>query len=202
MKPLLERLARKSQLVFVLLTTIVVLQFCSGCASAPARKFEPTVESLKAYRCPEWFRDAKFGIYLHWGVYSVAERGEWYARNMYIEGRGEYKHHVKTYGHPSKFGYKDFVPMWKAENFEPDRLVALFKKAGAKYFTPCAIHHDNFDLWDSKHQRWNSVNMGPHKDITGMWRKAALKHGLRFGCTTHLARSYSWFQVNKGADKN
>ncbi|MHC4155463.1 MAG: alpha-L-fucosidase [Planctomycetota bacterium] len=202
MKRLFHRLARKSPPTFVLLTTIVVLQFCSGCASTSTQKFEPTVESLKAYRCPEWFRDAKFGIYLHWGVYSVAERGEWYARNMYIEGRGEYKHHVDTYGHPSKFGYKDFVPMWKAENFDPDRLVALFKKAGAKYFTPCAIHHDNFDLWDSKHQRWNSVNMGPHKDITGMWRKAALKHGLRFGCTTHLARSYSWFQVNKGTDKD
>ncbi|HUW19100.1 MAG TPA: alpha-L-fucosidase [Sedimentisphaerales bacterium] len=180
----------------------VVLQFCSYCASAPQKKFEPTVESLKAYKCPEWFRDAKFGIYLHWGVYSVAERGEWYARQMYIEGTSEYKHHVERYGHPSKFGYKDFIPMWKAEKFDPDRLVALFKKAGAEYFTPCAVHHDNFDLWDSKHHKWNSVNMGPRKDITGMWREAALKHGLRFGCTTHLARSYSWFQVNKGADKS
>ena len=165
-------------------------------------KFEPTAESLKAYRCPKWFRDAKFGIYLHWGVYSVAERGEWYARQMYIEGVPEYKHHLETYGHPSKFGYKEFIPMWKAENFDPDRLVRLFKRAGAKYFTPCAIHHDNFDLWDSKHNKWNSVNMGPKKDITGMWREAALKHGLRFGVTTHLARSYSWFQVNKLADKS
>ncbi|MHC4501407.1 MAG: alpha-L-fucosidase, partial [Planctomycetota bacterium] len=167
-----------------------LLQVCPGCASVGEKRFEPTVESLKAYKCPEWFRDAKFGIYLHWGAYSVAEQGEWYPRNMYIEERGEYKHHVETYGHPSVFGYKDFVPMWKAENFDPDRLVALFKKAGAKYFTPCAIHHDNFDLWDSKHQRWNSVNMGPRKDITGMWRKAALKHGLRFGCTTHLASTW------------
>ncbi len=163
-------------------------------------EFEPTVESLKAYKCPEWFRDAKFGIYVHWGVYSVAERGEWYARQMYIEGKPEYRHHLKTYGHPSEFGYKDFIPMWKAEKFDPDRLVRLFKRAGAKYFTPCAIHHDNFDLWDSEHNKWNSVNMGPKKDITGMWRKAALKHGLRFGVTTHLARSYSWFQVNKDAD--
>ena len=165
-------------------------------------KFQPTVESLEAYKCPEWFRDAKFGIYLHWGVYSVAERGEWYARQMYIEGDSVYEHHVKTYGHPSKFGYKDFIPMWKAENFDPDRLVRLFKQAGAKYFTPCAIHHDNFDLWNSKHNKWNSVNMGPKMDITGMWREAALKHGLRFGVTTHLARTYSWFNVNKGADKS
>lgn len=163
-------------------------------------KFKPTVESLKNYKCPQWFQDAKFGIYLHWGVYSVAERGEWYARQMYIEGHDNYKYHVKTYGHPSEFGYKDFIPMWNAQNFDPDRLVALFKKAGAKYFTPCAVHHDNFDLWNSKHHKWNSVNMGPKKDITGMWREATLKHGLRFGVTTHLARTYSWFNVNKGSD--
>ena len=164
--------------------------------------FEPTVESLKAYRCPDWFRDAKFGIYLHWGVYSVAERGEWYARRLYMEGTPEYEHHLQTYGHPSQFGYKDFVPMWKAERFDPDRLVGLFKRAGARYFTPCAVHHDNFDLWNSRHHPWNSVRMGPKKDITGMWREAALEHGLRFGVTTHLARSYSWFNVNKGADQS
>ena len=164
-------------------------------------KFEPTIESLKGYECPQWFRDAKFGIYLHWGVYSVAERGEWYGRQMYVEEHPVQMHHTRTYGHPSVFGYKDFIPMWKAERFDPDRLVKLFKRAGAKYFTPCAVHHDNFDLWDSKHHKWNSVNMGPKKDITGMWREAALRHGLRFGVTTHLARTYSWFNVNKLADK-
>jgi alpha-L-fucosidase len=173
----------------------------SGSGSQDAQRFEPTVESLMNYQCPEWFRDAKFGVYLHWGVYSVAERGEWYARQMYIEGDPVYEHHVKAYGHPSQFGYKDLVPLWKAERFDPDRLVRLFKRAGARYFTPCAVHHDNFDLWNSRHHRWNSVNMGPKKDITGMWREAALKCGLRFGVTTHLERSYSWFNVNKGADK-
>jgi alpha-L-fucosidase len=162
--------------------------------------FEPTIESLKGYQCPQWFRDAKFGIYLHWGVYSVVERGEWYPRRMYIEGSPEYEHHVETYGHPSQFGYKDFVPMWTAERFDPVRLVSLFKRAGARYFCPCAVHHDNFDLWNSRHHRWNSVEMGPKQDITGLWREAALEHGLRFGVTTHLARSYSWFNVNKGAD--
>jgi len=184
--------------IMLLLSLLVCLPAQSGCVT---HRFEPTVESLKGYHCPDWFRDAKFGIYLHWGVYSVAEHGEWYPRKMYMEGSGTYRHHVKTYGHPSKFGYKDFIPMWKAEHFDPDRLVALFKKAGAKYFTPVAVHHDNFDLWSSKYHKWNSVNMGPHKDIIGMWRKATLKQGLRFGCTTHLARSYSWFQVNKLADK-
>ena len=169
--------------------------------SQTGQPFQPTVDSLLSYRCPDWFRDAKFGIYVHWGVYSVAQRGEWYARRMYMQGEPDYEHHVKTWGHPSTFGYKDFIELWKGERFDPDRLVGLFKQAGAKYFTPCAIHHDNFDLWDSKHHRYNSVNMGPKMDVTGMWREAALKAGLRFGVTTHLARAYSWFNTNKGADK-
>ena len=162
--------------------------------------FEPTIASLQGYRCPEWFRDAKFGIYVHWGAYSVAEWGEWYARQMYIEGDPVHQHHVETYGHPSQFGYKDLIPLWKGERFDPERLVGLFARAGARYLAPCAVHHDNFDLWNSKHHRWNAVEMGPKKDITGMWREAALRQGLRFGCTTHLARTFSWFNVNKGAD--
>lgn len=166
-----------------------------------AENYEPTVESLQEYECPDWFRDAKFGIYLHWGAYSVAEQGEWYARNLYIEGRPEYAHHLDTYGHPSDFGYKDFIPMWKAENFDPDALLELFKYAGAKYFTPCAVHHDNFDLWDSEHHEWNSVNMGPKKDLIGLWRDATLKAGLRFGVTTHLSRTYSWLNVANQSDK-
>lgn len=164
------------------------------------KKFEPTIESLQNYQCPEWFRDAKLGIYMHWGAYSVAEMGEWYARNLYIEGSPDYEYHCKTYGHPSEYGYKDFIPQWKAENFDPDKLVALFKQAGAKYFTPCAVHHDNFDLWDSKYQDWNAVNMGPKKDLIGMWREATLKHGLRFGVTTHLSRSYSWLNTANQSD--
>lgn len=154
------------------------------------------------YQCPDWFRDAKFGIYLHWGVYSVAEHGEWYPRQMYLEGHPDYLHHVKHYGHPSRFGYKDLIPKWKAENWDPEGLVALFKKAGAKYFTPCAVHHDNFDLWNSRHHRFNAVNMGPKKDIIGIWREAALRQGLRFGVTTHLSRSWSWLATNKGSDSS
>ena len=165
------------------------------------KNYEPTVESLQGYECPNWFRDAKFGIYLHWGAYSVAEQGEWYARNLYIEDRPEYAHHLETYGHPSDFGYKDFIPLWKAENFDPDELLKLFKNAGAKYFTPCAVHHDNFDLWDSEHHEWNTVNMGPKKDLIGMWREATLKAGLRFGVTTHLSRTYSWLNVANQSDK-
>lgn len=166
----------------------------------PIDTFKPTWESLKQYQCPEWFRDAKFGIYLHWGVYSLAEQEAWFPRLMYNEGYNEFKYIREKYGHQSKFGYKDLIPLWKAEKFDPDRLVRLFKRAGAKYITPVAVHHDNFDLWDSQYHKWNSVNMGPKKDITGMWREAILKQGLRFGVTTHLAWSYSWFGVNKGAD--
>lgn len=164
------------------------------------KKYKPTIESLRQYECAEWFRDAKFGIYLHWGAYSVAQQGEWYARKLYDENSPEYAHHLKTYGHPSKHGYVDFISEWKAENFDPDALLALFKRSGAKYFSPCAVHHDNFDLWDSKYHEWNAVNMGPKKDLIGMWKDATLKAGLRFGVTTHLSRSYSWLNVANQAD--
>lgn len=187
---------------FILIAQAALLCGMAGCAQQTENvsRFEGTVESLQKYECPEWFRDAKFGIYLHWGAYSVAEQGEWYARNLYLEKRPEYKHHVKTYGHPSKFGYKDFIPLWKAENFDPDALLALFKRSGARYFSPCAVHHDNFDLWNSKHHRWNAAKMGPKRDLIKLWREATLKAGLRFGVTTHLSRSYSWLNVANGAD--
>ena len=174
----------------------------AGCSSwISAQKFEPTWESLQQYECPAWFRDAKLGIFMHWGPCSVPAVDGWYGRNMYIEGHRAYQHHVKTYGHPSKFGYKDIIALWKAEKFNPDKLVRLYKQAGAKYVVPVAVHHDNFDLWNSKHHRWNVVNTGPRGDIIGMWRSAILKHGLRLGVSAHLARSYSWFNTNKGSDK-
>jgi alpha-L-fucosidase len=163
--------------------------------------FEPTWESLNRYLCPEWFRDAKLGIFICWNLHSLQGVDDWYARNMYIENTATYKYHVKTYGHPSQFGFKDFIPLWKAERFDADDLVRQFKDAGAKYIVPIATYHDNFDCWDSKHHKWNSVNMGPRKDIIGLWHRAAEKYGLRFGVTTHLARSWSWFQVSHGADR-
>lgn len=168
--------------------------------AAPMDAFEPTLESLSNYRCPEWFRDAKFGIYVHWGVYSVAEYGEWYARNMYEEGSGEYRHHVRTWGHPSKFGYKDLIPLWKAEKFDADAWLALFKEAGARYFTPCAVHHDGFSLGRSELTPFNAVNMGPRRDLLGEMRAATLRAGLRWGFTTHYDRTLSWIQPAHGAD--
>jgi alpha-L-fucosidase len=163
--------------------------------------FNPTRASLRSYEIPDWFRDAKFGIWAHWGPQSAVEYGDWYARNMYIEGHKQNKYHIEKYGHPSKFGFKDTIPAWKAEKFDADYLLGLYKKAGAKYFMSMGVHHDNFDLWNSKYNKWNAVNMGPKKDIVGMFSKAAKKHGLRFAISDHLWVSYKWFTTSKGSDK-
>ncbi len=162
--------------------------------------FKPTDESLKEYKYPDWFRDAKFGIWAHWGPQAVPRQGDWYAKNMYVEGSQQNKYHVAHYGTPSKFGYKDIIPLWKAEKWNPEKLMALYKKAGAKYFVSMGSHHDNFFLWNSKIHRWNSVNMGPHKDVVGLWQKAAKKEGLKFGVSEHLAASYTWYQSAHKAD--
>ena len=163
--------------------------------------FAPTVESLKTYKCPDWFRDAKFGIWSHWGPQSVPMFGDWYARNMYVEGSDQYRYHCRKYGHPSVFGYKDVVKLWKAENFDPAALMDLYVEAGAKYFVGQAMHHDNFDNFDSAHNPWNSVKVGPMKDVCAMWKKEAKRHGLPFGLTEHLAASYTWMSASHGADK-
>ncbi|MBN9658423.1 MAG: alpha-L-fucosidase [Acidobacteria bacterium] len=175
-------------------------------------KFKPTDESFQQYQYPEWFRDAKFGIWSHWGPQAVPRQGDWYARKMYehdsVNRRTgapagqdpDNKYHVEHYGHPSKFGYKDIIPLWKAEKWDPDHLMTLYKKAGAKYFVSMGTHHDNFFLWNSKLHSWNSVNMGPKKDVVGLWQKAAKKQGLRFGVSEHLGASYTWFQVSHGSD--
>ena len=162
--------------------------------------FEATFESLKKYECPDWFRDAKFGIWSHWGPQSVPMCGDWYARNMYIQGTDQYDYHFRTYGHPSKFGYKDICKLWKAEKFDPDALMEKYYKAGARYFVAQASHHDHFFNFDSKLNRFNSVNIGPHKDICGMWKEAAKKYNLPFGMTEHLAASFAWWRSNKGCD--
>jgi alpha-L-fucosidase len=163
--------------------------------------FKPTDESLQQYKYPEWFRDAKLGFWAHWGPQAVPRQGDWYAKNLYMEGSTQNKYHVQHYGSPSKFGYKDIISLWKAEKWDPDKLMALYKKAGAKYFVSMGSHHDNFFLWNSKIHRWNSVNMGPHKDVVGLWQKAAKKQGLRFGVSEHLAASFNWYQPSHGADK-
>lgn len=169
--------------------------------TAATGPFQPTWESLQQYRCPEWFRDAKFGIWAHWTAQCVPEQGDWYARQMYEQGNPDYNYQVAHYGHPSKVGFKDIDHIWHAENWDPERLIALYKKAGAKYFVALANHHDNFDCFDSRYQPWNSVRIGPKKDIVGTWARAARKAGLRFGITSHASHAWSWYEVAQGADK-
>ena len=162
--------------------------------------FEPTFESLRTYSAPAWFRDAKFGIWSHWGPQSVPMFGDWYARNMYIQGTQQYEYHVRHYGHPSKFGYKDICALWKAEKFDPEALIAKYRRAGARYLMTQATHHDHFFNYDSKINRMNSVNVGPGKDILALWKAAADKYDMRFGLSEHLGASFSWWRVNKGCD--
>ena len=163
--------------------------------------FQPTAESLRQYQYPDWFRDAKFGIWAHWGPQAVPMDGDWYARGMYEPGNKHYKYHLEHYGHPSEFGYKDIIPLWKAEKWDPDRLMKLYQKAGAKYFVSMGSHHDNFFLWNSKLHPWNAVQMGPRRDVVGEWQKAARKYGLKFGVSEHLGASFTWFQSSHRADK-
>ncbi len=163
--------------------------------------YKPTWDSLLQYDAPEWYRDAKFGIWAHWSPQCVPEAGDWYARNMYMQGSSQNKYHLEHYGNPSSFGYKDLCPQWTLLNWEPDSLIERYKKAGAKLFIALANHHDGFDAWDSKHQPWNAASIGPHRDVVGTWAKAARNQGLRFGVTVHQARNWWWFQTSHGADK-
>ena len=169
-------------------------------AIAPG-KYAGTRASLATYEIPAWFADAKFGIWSHWGPQSAVGDGDWYARNMYVEGSAQYDYHVKRFGPQSKFGYKDCIPLFTADKWDPDHLMGLYQKAGAKYFFSMGVHHDGFDMWNSKYQpRWNAVASGPHKDIVGLWGAAARKRGLRFGVSEHLSNSYDWFAPAHLAD--
>ena len=155
--------------------------------------FRPDWDSLQKYRVPEWYQDAKFGIFIHWGLYSVpAFANEWYSRNMYEQGSPEFKHHVATYGPQDKFGYKDFIPMFKAEHFDPGDWARLFREAGAKYVVPVAEHHDGFPMYDSILTDWCAGKMGPKRDLIGDLAKAIRAEGLHLGASSHRAE-HDWF---------
>ena len=194
--------------IFLFLTLFLISTYIAPLAAQESKegKFKPTDKSLQQYKYPAWFRDAKLGIWAHWGPQAVPRQGDWYARNMYVQNgqpweTDDYKSHLKIYGHPTVSGYKDIIPLWKAEKWNPQELMKLYKKVGAKYFVSMGTHHDDFFLWNSKIHKWNSVNMGPEKDVVGLWQKAAQKEGLRFGVSEHLAASYTWFQTAHSADK-
>jgi alpha-L-fucosidase len=171
----------------------------------PASRFEdfqPTWASLSQFQTPDWFRDAKFGMWAHWGPQCVPEQGDWYARQMYEQGSRDYIDHVARYGHPSKVGFKDIIRQWRAEAWHPDELLALYQQTGAQYFMALANHHDNMDLWNSRHQPWNSVHVGPRKDLVGGWARATRRAGMKFAVSVHAAHAWSWYEVAQGADRD
>lgn len=190
----------KIALTFILLSSFSIyanqpFDITTTASVKGTKVYEPSIESIrKSYQMPKWFQDDKFGIFIHWGVYSVPAFGsEWYPRNMYIKGSPAFKHHQETWGDPSKFGYKDFIPMFTAEKFDADEWCDLFQKAGARYVVPVAEHHDGFAMYDSKMNPWNSVRMGPHKDIIALMKTAIQKRNMTFGLSTHRGENYYFF---------
>jgi alpha-L-fucosidase len=160
-------------------------------------QYQPTWNSLRTHPIPQWFRQAKFGIYTHWGVYSVPAKGPnatWYPLFMYYEDEDnvQYNYHVETYGHPSEFGYKDFIPMFTAEYFDADEWAELFKRSGARFAGPVAEHHDGFCMWDTTYSEWNAVNMGPKRDVVGELARAIRGQDMRFMVALHHAANW-WF---------
>ncbi|GAT63641.1 alpha-L-fucosidase [Paludibacter jiangxiensis] len=166
--------------------------------------FEPTWESIeKNYPGePNWLREAKFGIWVHFGPQSAGESGDWYARNLYKSGHVAYNNHIKRYGHPSEVGYKDVLNSWNPTKLNPAALTKIYEEAGARFLMIQGVHHDNFDLWDSKYQPWNSVNIGPKRDLIGEWAKACRANGMRFGVTFHHEYTWWWWQTAFGSDKD
>lgn len=173
-------------------------------ADEPIEKgpFTPSWESVSAWECPEWYKDVKFGIWAHWGPQCEAEDGDWYAREMYFKGSQQWNWQTSHFGSPETFGLKDLIHVWKAENWDPDKLVKLYKDAGAQYFFTLADHHDNFDLWNSTYQEWNSVNMGPQRDIVGGWAEACKKYGLPLGVSFHASHAWTWLEPSQPYDGN
>lgn len=201
-KPPMPSMSRRRMLQAGL--TAPLLPTLQGCAtahaSAAAGPFQPNWESLiDGYQTPEWFRDAKLGIWAHWGPQCVPERGDWYGRQMYIQGNPFYDHHVRTYGHPSEVGFMEIMNQWRADAWDPDGLLDLYQAAGAKYVVAMAQHHDNLDLFDSSHP-WNSLRVGPKRDIVGTWEKLVRARGLRFGVSNHGAHAWHWWQTAYGYD--
>jgi alpha-L-fucosidase len=164
--------------------------------------FEPTWDSIEANHpgTPAWFRDAKFGVWIHWGPQAAGRSGDWYAKHLYLEDHRAAANHRKNFGHPSEIGYKDVLDRWQIPDFDPARHMEAFRKAGFRYAVIMGVHHDNFDLWNSKHQPWNSTRVGPKRDIVGEWAREARKQGIRYGVSFHHEYTWWWWQPSFGAD--
>ena len=165
-------------------------------ADIPKGPYTDSWESIKAnYQVPEWLKDAKFGIFMHFGVYTVPAHGsEWYPHHMYNNEEFA-KWHTEHFGAPDTFGYKDFIPLFKAEKFDADDWAELFRKSGAKYICPTAEHHDGFAMYDSKLTKWNAKNMGPQKDIIGLLSVAVRKKGIKFGLSNHRMENWDFYTL-------
>lgn len=160
--------------------------------------FKDTWASLCHHKTPKWYSDAKFGIFIHWGVYSVpAYHNEWYSREMYDKTKPSYRHHIKTYGSPKDFGYKDFIPMFRGENFDAEQWIELFKDSGAEYIMPVSEHHDGFAMYETEFNKWNSANMGPKRDVMGELKAACEKNGVAFCASNHRAEHYFFMNMGK-----
>jgi alpha-L-fucosidase len=188
----------KRQTLFAAVCTALL----SASPALAQEEYTPSWESLSSYLTPEWFQDAKFGIWAHWGPQCVPMAGDWYARNMYYEGSDQYKFHLAHYGNPKDFGFKDVIHEWKAENWDPEKLVKLYKDCGAEYFVAMANHHDNLDMWNSTYQEWNTVKVGPRKDILEGWCRAAKKNKLPFGISIHASHAWTWYEGSQDFDGN
>jgi len=191
-------------LLAIVLTGLSNFNFAQGKIEPMATgKYEPTWESLKQYStAPEWYQNAKFGIWAHWGPQCQPEQGDWYARFMYFSGTSQFNWHAANYGPQATFGFKDIINTWKAESWNPDSLVSLYKRVGVQYFFAMANHHDNLDMYDSKYQPWNTVNVGPKKDIIAGWSAAAKKMGLPFGVSVHASHAWTWYEPSQDYDGN
>jgi len=166
-------------------------------------KYKADWQSFCGHKTPEWYYRGKLGIFIHWGIYSVPAFGnEWYSRNMYDPSHREYEHHRKTYGQQKDFGYKDFIPMFRGENFDAERWVDIFREAGARYIMPVAEHHDGFAMYHTKLNRWNAVQMGPCRDVLGELKAAAEKKGLKFCASTHRAEHYFFMNMGRTIDSD
>ena len=193
----------KKTLFMVLLMTASVVGYAQQ-TDVEVKKgdYTPEWNSLSQWECPEWFMDAKFGIWAHWGPQCHAEAGDWYARFMYYMGSGQQNWHWDHFGDPAEFGLKELCNDWKAQNWNPERLVNLYKSVGARYFMALGNHHDNFDLWNSPYQEWNSVNMGPKRDLLKEWYDACRKVDLKVGVSMHASHAWTWLEPSQEYDGN